>query len=356
MHFFYYFYEMVIGLEFHDIINNVFGSDVKGIGQSEQLQTCCPKCQEREGLSHPDGKYNLEINTSKRVFRCWKCDEPKFSGSLGRLIKIYGSHTDYEVYKSYAKIFRDYTEEEDFEDVFVKLPSETIFIEDMDVKNPNHFKFYNYLVNDRKISRDIILKYKLGFCEEGKYYDRIIVPSFDIKGEINYFVARAIDDKMKPKYMNPDVNKGLFIFNEGFVNWDSTVYLCEGAFEMLSFPINTIPILGKDILGELFSKLKKHKPNIVILLDPDAYKTTINIYFQLHSIYGNETDKIRIIKLPSNDDLDEIRKKLGNDGMINAIYGARKLMVDDYFIKKLNNFYGRNGNNGQYSYSKYFKG
>ena len=62
---------MIRGLELHSIIQSVF-NDVNGISQSEQLQTNCPRCQEREGLSYPDGKYNLEINTSKKMFRCWK--------------------------------------------------------------------------------------------------------------------------------------------------------------------------------------------------------------------------------------------------------------------------------------------
>ena len=63
---------MIKGQEFHAIIQNIFG-DVHGYMQTEQLQVNCPRCQEREGLSYPDGKYNLEINTGKRMFRCWKC-------------------------------------------------------------------------------------------------------------------------------------------------------------------------------------------------------------------------------------------------------------------------------------------
>ena len=97
------------GIEFHSIIQNIFG-DVNGLNVSEQLQINCPRCQERDGLSHPDGKFNLEINTAnnKRVFHCWRCDNPRFSGSLGRLIRTFGSHNDYELYKSYAGNFIDY--------------------------------------------------------------------------------------------------------------------------------------------------------------------------------------------------------------------------------------------------------
>ena len=51
---------MIKGQEFHGIIQNIFG-EVNGYLQSDQLQVNCPRCQERDGLSHPDGKFNLEI-------------------------------------------------------------------------------------------------------------------------------------------------------------------------------------------------------------------------------------------------------------------------------------------------------
>ena len=345
---------MIRGGEFHEIVYNIF-QDVKGLNESEQLQVNCPRCQERDGLLYPDGKYNLEINTAKRVFRCWKCDEPKFSGSLGRLIKIFGSNSDYQVYKSYASIFNDYEYTEDEKEfVQVKLPEEMIYFSQMDISNPDHFEAYNYLVNDRMLNRDIIFKYKLGFCTEGKYGGRIIIPSFDESGEVNYFVSRKYKDNIKQKYLNPKVDKRKFIFNEGMINWDSTIFLVEGVFEMLSFPINTIPMLGKDLLDTLFFKLKEMKPNIVIILDPDAYKSSIDLYYKLHSIYIGEEEKVKVIKLPTKDDLDELRKKYGKDVLIKTLYTARGLTVDDYFMRKIYNPYEEKKYRRYNSYSEYF--
>lgn len=349
---------MIRGQEFHEILYNIF-NDVKGLNQSEQLQVNCPRCQEREGLPYPDGKYNLEINTAKRVFRCWKCDEPKFSGSLGKLIRIYGSNADFELYKSYASIFHDYEykeSENEEEFIQVKLPDEMIEFSQMDSNNSEHFEAYNYLINERKLNREIILKYRIGFCTTGKYAGRIIIPSFDEEGGVNYFVGRSYKKKLKPKYLNPNVDKRKFIFNEGMINWDSTVYLVEGVFEMLSFPVNVIPILGKDLLDALFLKLKKIKPNIVILLDPDAYKTSINLYYKLQSIYNNDDGKVKIVKLPTMDDLDELRRKKGDDAIIKAIYEARGLTINDYFINKIYKHDEKKRIRRYNSYSKYFGG
>ena len=334
---------MVRGQEFHSILQNIFG-DVQGYLQSEQLQVCCPRCQEREGLSYPDGKYNLEINTGKRMFRCWKCDEPKFSGSLGRLVRTFGSGVDYEMYKSYAGVFQDFVyDDEEKEYVQIKLPEEMVSFSQMDTTKPEHFKAYNYLVNERKISRDIILRYRLGFCTTGKYAERIIIPSFDSKGEVNYFVGRYYGDDQKTRkklpYLNPIADKDAIIFNEGLINWDSTLYLVEGAFEMLSFPINIIPMLGKTLSTTLFMKLKELLPDVVILLDPDAYKNSVELFYILQTIYVGCEERVKIVKLPTNDDLDELRKNEGHEAVLNALYSARGLVVDDYFIQKLHKPY-----------------
>jgi hypothetical protein len=335
---------MVRGQEFHAIIQNIFG-DVNGYLQSEQVQVNCPRCQEREGLSYPDGKFNLEINTAKRMFRCWKCDEPRFSGSLGRLVKMFGSHIDYDVYKSYAGIFHDYSVDED-EKVYapVKLPEEMIPFAQMESANAEHFEAYTYLIAERKISRELILKYRLGFCTTGKYAKRIIIPSYDINGEINYFVGRSYDPKEKKgkkKYLNPPADTSKIIFNEGFVNWDSTVYLVEGAFEMLSFPANIIPMLGKTLSTTLFMKLKELKPDVVVLLDPDAYKNAVELFYTLQTIYVGCEDRVKIVKLPTEEDLDELRRNQGVDAVIKSLRTARGLTVDDYFIQKLEKPYGK---------------
>jgi len=331
---------MIRGQEFHSIIQNIFG-DVNGYLQSEQLQVNCPRCQEREGLSHPDGKFNLEINTAKRMFRCWKCDEPRFSGSLGRLIRMFGSRMDYETYKSYAGIFHEYsTSDEEIEYTHVQLPAEMILFSNMEEGNLEHFEAYNYLVLERKISRDIILRYRLGFCTTGKYAKRIIIPSYDTNGELNYFVGRSYDPKEKKrKYLNPEADKDKIIFNEGLVNWDSTVYLVEGAFEMLSFPVNIIPMLGKTLSTALFTKLNEYKPNVVVLLDPDAYKNCVELYYKLYTIYVGYEDRVRLVKLPTEDDLDELRRNQGVDEVIKSLYTARGLTTDDYFMYKLQNPY-----------------
>jgi hypothetical protein len=320
---------MIRGKEFQPILLKIF-KDVKNYLEGEQVQVNCPVCQERDGLMGPDGKYNLEINTAKRVFRCWKCDEPKFSGSLGRLIRIYGTNADYEIYKDYAGQFFDYsTSDDEVEFDFVEIPKEIIYFSEMDETNPEHFAAYSYMLLDRKITKEQMITYRLGFCTEGKYEGRIIIPSFDVDGNVNYFVARSYRKETKPTYMNPKVDKDKIIFNEGIINWDSHVFIVEGVFDMFSL-YNAIPQLGKTLSKKTFFKLKEKKPYVTILLDGDAWKNEMDIYHKLLAIYGEESNKILVVNLQGNLDIDEIRKKCGKEKILNILRGGRKLDTNDY--------------------------
>lgn len=324
---------MIRGVEFHDIIKNIF-HEVRGHLTSEQLQVNCPKCQDKLGLDSPDGKFNLEINTSKRVFQCWKCD-PQFSGSLGKLIRLQGSAIDYELYKSMASSFNDYQSEEEDDESFTPLflPYKFIPFSEMDKTNEDHLEAHRYLILERGLTNEIINKFRLGFCVEGKYRKRIIIPSYDKNGRVNYFVARSYIGHKKP-YDNPKQNKNL-IFNEYFINFDSLVFLAEGVFEMFAIP-NTTPMLGKKISENLFFKLKEKKPDLIIALDPDATKEEIMLYELLKNAYGEESDRVRVLGLKGGMDIDELRRLKGKEEIIKYLYESKSL-TDEYYFNKVFN-------------------
>ena len=351
---------MVEGIQFHNIIRNIFGPNIDGLNIDSQLTVDCPRCAELYNNGTLDGKKNLSISTSSGMFHCWKCSEPSFSGSLGKLIRLYGTKADYELYKSLGGSDFNYNyevEEEDDTPITMDLPEEFILFSEMENTNKDHLEAYNYMILDRKISKEILLKYQIGFCITGIYAKRIIIPSYNEFGDINYFVARTYDKKVlnKYKYKNPNIDKGRIIFADGFINWDSSIYLVEGVFEMLSFPVNCIPMLGKTIYNKLFLKLKERLPTVIIILDPDAYKNAIELFYKLKSIYIDCEEKVSIVILPTEEDLDELRKNKGHEEVIKALYSARKLNVDDYFKNKLVKPYEKNSFRGYTNNSKYSK-
>jgi len=331
---------MLKGKQFHGIIYSIFDGDVQGHLESPQLKVNCPKCQQRDGLRQPDGKYNLEINTEDEVFNCWKCEEPKFSGHLSKLIRLLGTKADYDLYKSYAGSYYDrftsFEKKQDVDEVVdltIELPREFISFHDMDNENQEHINAYMYMVNERKITKDELLKYRIGFCIEGKYAGRIIIPSYDIDGIVNYFVARSFKKQLKPPYMNPKVDKDLIVFNEGYINWDSTIYIVEGVFEMFSL-VNAAPQLGKTLSKRMVSLLSERKPNVVIVLDPDAYVNAMRIFQTLSAIYGSKSERVKIVKLKGKMDLDEIRRNVGEDKVRELLRGATQLTTDDYLNQR----------------------
>lgn len=331
---------MIRGQEFHEIIEGIFG-DVKGVYSTEQLQVNCPMCQERDNLSSPDGKFNLEINTNKRIFRCWKCEDPDFSGTLGKLIRLYGHSSDYELYKSlggviHSKHKEDFDDEADDDYISVFLPDGFISFSKIDYSNLAHIEAYKYLILNRKLDFNDVLKFRLGFCTRGVYSRRIIIPSFDINGVLNYFVGRTYDKNEKQTYKNPKLNKKNIIFNEYYINYDSVVFLVEGVFEMLMLP-NSIPLLGKEINPLLFETLKTKRPYVVVALDPDANKNEFIIYDMLKNVYGDESNKVRALNLKGNKDLDEIRRDGGKEAVIRCLYDSIVMNDDHYFNSPIRN-------------------
>ena len=162
----------------------------------------------------------------------------------------------------------------------------------------------NYLEN-RGIIREDIIRWKLGYCVRGTYEGRIIVPSFDEEGYVNYFVARAYDNNWR-KYMNPSLSKDI-IFNHLYIDWDSDIILVEGAFDAIKAGPNSIPLLGSTLRenSKLFQEIAKKDSAVFIALDPDAEKKSLRIIRNLLT-YGIETYKIDV---SGHDDVGEMTKE-----------------------------------------------
>ncbi len=237
----------------------------------------CPKCAE-QNLGRPDNKYNLGVllESNNNIFNCWKCG---YKGRVKTLLKDYGKKQDYDAYVFYN--MEDYTDVHQVKKqnyLFTNLPKDFISFEMFDiVNNENHKKAYDYLVYDRKIPIRTIKFYKLGACFEGFFKDRIIIPSYDKDNKLNFFVGRTFIKDLKPTYLHNEVDKTTFIFNEFNINWNHPIYLVEGAFDMLSLPINTISLNGKILLDNILQKLIKYKSYVVLILDDDANKESLAI-------------------------------------------------------------------------------
>ena len=233
-----------------DILEGILGKPKNHHKEKSQMSFDCPVCSyEIKGLSKGDGKGNLEINYEHNVYKCWACSETHNThGTLYKLIKDYGNKNDLKQYKLInpePKNEREVKEKK----VINGLPKEFIPLSLED--DSEDYKIAIEYLSKRNIGYDIIKKYNIGFCKKGEYSNRIIFPSYDIHGDINYFLGRSYEKFTKLKYKNPDIPKSEIIFNEGKVNWDSNIYIVEGVFDHIVVP-NSIPLLGKVMSDLIF--------------------------------------------------------------------------------------------------------
>lgn len=294
-----------------EIIDEIFGDRRKFNDYRCQIAYDCPVCSfEIKGLEEGDGKGNLEINYKSGVFKCWSCAETNNThGSLNKLIKKYGTPRQLKKYNLLRpEEFQDF-KNKPFK--VVKLPKEFISFNNVSqgLKLTHHYKqAYNYL-KKRNISDDMINKFNIGFCFNGTYQNRIIIPSYDKEGNLNYFIARSYLGNTKIKYKNPEVQKELIIWNEHLIDWNRAVYIVEGVFDSIFLP-NSIPMLGKFMSDKLFDLLYKNAKKIIIVLDPDAANDQERLYHKLNC--GKLMGKVYVIKLNGDKDIADLKGELNN--------------------------------------------
>jgi len=299
-----------------DILERFLGSPKGHNPSSGQMQFDCPRCAE-DDKGH--GRGNLEVNYNKGWYHCWTCGEShNMKGRLNFMIRKYGGS---KALKDFLIVKPEFIEKTERGETHVlKLPDSFKFLHNC---NPNEFRYneaMNYL-NSRRVGSDIIEHSKLGFCATGKYAGRIIVPSYNSDGDLNFFVGRAWDKWNKPKILNEEAEKELIIFNEGLINWDATIYLVEGPFDHLITP-NSIPLLGKYVSPYLFYMLQMNaNANIVIVLDGGAYEDAKRIYQMLNVM--NLRNKVKLVQLGEELDPSFINQKYGRNTYIKVLSNSK---------------------------------
>lgn len=283
-----------------ELLRDVLGHEKQHYDTKGQISFDCPVCAAEKGVEG-DGKGNLEINYFRGVYKCWACAETHGTqGVLGKLFDQFGSKKQKQVWDLLKP------EEEEAKEkpkTYLKLPQGYTKFKDSNIRFIPHREAINYLYS-RGITDEMIEKYDIGYTVSGDYAYRIIVPSYDEEGYLNYFVSRAWVPK-KMKYKNPPVPKEEVIFNESRVDWEKDIYLCEGVFDAFFLP-NPIPMLGKFLSNNLFQKLyDKTQGEIHICLDGDAWADALKLYHNLNG--GRLYNRIKILKLPKDKDVCDLR-------------------------------------------------
>lgn len=269
-----------------------------------QISFDCPVCAEEKGLDGGDGKGNLEINYGKHVYKCWSCGETH--GTHGPLGKLFDQYATKGQKKVYNLIKPEELRQEDIKRPKLRLPEGYTTFQDSNPRFIPHMEAYRYL-QSRGITDDMIERFKIGYTVSGDFAYRIIVPSFNKEGVLNYFTARSWVPK-KMKYKNPSVPKDEIIFNESLIDWDKDVYMCEGVFDSFFLP-NSIVMLGKKMSDLIFTTIYNNaNGNVIICCDGDAFQDGLKVYHELNG--GRLYNKIKIVKLPVDKDVCDLRGQI----------------------------------------------
>ena len=232
--------------------------------KGDELLFTCPACNHH--------KRKFSVNLDKNAYKCWICD---YRGrNLRRVVRRFGSYIQLQKWDAIT----NRTDLERFSDLFMEpefgtsaqkleLPPE--FISLCHDKIPATGMYALRYLRSRGITKEDIVRWKIGYCFSGEYRNRIIFPSFDNDGDVNYFVGRSYNGDSY-KYKNPKASKNI-VFNHLYVDWNKDLTIVEGIFDALVAG-NAVPILGSTLRtdSDLIREIVRNDTPVYIALDPDA--------------------------------------------------------------------------------------
>ena len=248
-------------------------------------------------------KPKLQINMSSQKWHCWVSNQ--------------GGHSLYSLFKKINADSRYFSELKDIvftptqkdekeSKVIVSLPREY-----QSLSSKSKSLFYKHAIRflkQRGINETDIKKHKMGFCDDGVYQNRIIIPSYDENGILNYFVGRSFMGSGM-KFKNPNVSRDIIPF-DWFIAWSYPIVLCEGMFDAISIRTNAIPMLSKKPPKSLLRKIfEKQVKMIYIALDDDAKKDAYNLS-EFFKDFGIDS---KVVNLPKDKDPNDLGFQQMND-------------------------------------------
>lgn len=277
-------------------------------------------------------KKTLWINVDKQTGFCFRCRERYSLIDIVKLIEdcsfrdaisiIQEGVTDKTKLQAILESLNPSVDdvEEDVNGVEVKLPSEYVRIKTKE-------DIPRYLLQ-RKVTFKDCVKHSIGYCREGFYKNRIIIPIFDEEGILVSFVARLMGSPPNNKVKKVLYPKGSRItkvlFNHLYVVSSSNVIVVtEGVFDALRVGKQGVALFGKHASQEQIKLLVKlgQKRKIVVMLDSDADDDSEDLAEELSELCND----VFIAKLPNGrKDPGECRRA----DLERAIIKAKKVEVE----------------------------
>ena len=296
-----------------NLLQKILGSGK--VVSKDEVMFVCPFSHHR--------KPKLAVNLTTQRWQSWIDTNAKGRSiySLFKRLQVPGTYfTELsKIVKLPKNIETDNTEEQ-----FVSLPYE--FKKLTETHTEFAYKQALAYLKKRNIGSYDIERYDIGYCANGDYAGRIIVPSYDADNKLNYFLARDFTGNAYLKYKNPPVSKDVVVF-ENQIDFSEPLVFCEGVFDAMAIRRNAIALLGKNIPSKLKMRLIEHGvTEVSIVLDNDAYKNALAMSESLM----NDNIRVKLIKMGNEDAAD-----IGFNKIIQRIKSATLLDFGELMKQKL---------------------
>jgi ribosomal protein L37AE/L43A len=308
---------VIIQSQIVSLLNEVLNQTARLRKGGSQAVYYCPICHHY--------KRKLEVNLETGQWHCWTCNiKGSYLGTFLTTVKAPKSYREKLLQLTGdLRLARRNKPKTDLNAVI--LPEEFHPLS-QPKKTPEYKNAVSYL-KKRGIIYEDILRYNVGYCEEGPYAYHVIVPSYDASGNLNFFIGRRYyDTEGTIPYKKPEVSMDIIGF-ESFVNYNEPLNLCEGVFDAFAIRNNAIPLFGKYPSKKLREvMIINGTKRVNMILDDDAMEDAMK---NSETIMGLGID-IYLVRLDGKDP-----SALGFERIHNLIRNAKPLEFDDMMAFRL---------------------
>ena len=294
-------------------LSNIF-SDVLHSKDGSEISIRCPYCGK-------PGKSKMCIIIETDVYHCWVC-EAKGRGLAKIIAKVKQSKVE-EYFSRYASINKQKAQELEESEVKIELPEDFSMIMTGDQSDPSWKGVTKYALN-RGFNKKTLWAFRAGYSSTFEWRRRLILPSFDQDGQLNYVTGRSIDPENKFRYKNLSAPRKSLVFNEIDVDWKKPLLLAEGPLDLVKVKMNKTCLLGSTLGLDslLFHRIVENQTPVILILDQDAKKKALKIAETL----ANYSISVKLNFPPGETDLNDM-----NENMIEHFIAAAQQY--DYRLK-----------------------
>ena len=205
---------------------------------------------------------------------------------------------------------------------------------------------------------NLVFKSKSGRGVLDRFYNRVMFPIIDVRGNVIAFGGRIMTDQ-KPKYLNTsdtlvfNKSQNLFSLNNAKNSKSDQLILCEGYMDVISLNqagfTNAVATLGTALAAEQASLMKRYCKEVILCYDADeaGQKATARAIDILRRVGLT----VKVIAIPDGKDPDEFIRRHGDKG-----HAAFQNVLDnsgndmDFRLFKLRALYDLNTPQGKLDY------